>query len=101
MMRGDAYSLPISVETPEGAAVADTFEEIEVCIGRIRKTYSSGEITYDSARGLFLVPLSQSDTYSLHSRTKIQLRCKYPGGDVVGADLGILEVDLSISKEVI
>lgn len=102
MMKGDAYNLPISIETADGTATQETFEEIEVSIGNsIRKTLSSGEIGFDSERNLFLIPLTQEETFALKGRAKVNVRCKYIGGNVIGADLGILEFSPSLSKEVI
>ena len=102
MMKGDAYRIPINIETAEGAATPESFADVEVCIGRsVRKTLSAGEITYDTERALFLVPLTQEETFALGMRSRINIRCKYAGGDVVGIDLGILEFEPSLSREVI
>ena len=102
MMKGDAYSLPISIQTDSGTATAESFEEVEVCVGTdIRKTLSSGEIRFDSERSLFLVPITQEETFALGGRAKVNIRCKYHSGDVVGVDLGILEFTPSLSQEVI
>jgi hypothetical protein len=102
MMKGDAYRIPINIETAEGAATPESFADVEVCIGRsVRKTLSAGEITYDTERALFLVPLTQEETFALGMRSRINIRCKYAGGDVVGIDLGILEFEPSLSMEVL
>ncbi len=102
MMKGDAYSLPISIETADGVATAESFEEVEVCIGTgIRKTLTSGEITFDTERALFLIPITQEETFALKGRARVNIRCKYSGGDVVGIDLGVLEFAPSLSKEVL
>ena len=102
MLKGDAYRIPISIETAEGAATPESFADVEVCIGRsVRKTLSEGEITYDTERALFLIPITQEETFALGMRSRINIRCKYAGGDVVGIDLGILEFEPSLSREVI
>ena len=102
MMRGDAYSLPIRIDTDSGSATAESFADVEICIGdTIRKTLSSGEITYDAERSLFLVPLTQEETFGLHSRVRATVRCKYANGDVIGRELGVLEFNPTLSKEVI
>jgi hypothetical protein len=102
MMKGDAYRIPINIETAEGAATPESFADVEVCIGRsVRKTLSAGEITYDTERALFLVPITQEETFALGMRSRINIRCKYAGGDVVGIDLGILEFEPSLSREVL
>ena len=102
MMRGDAYCLPIKIETDSGTATSESFTDVEVCIGNtIRKTLSSGNVIYDAERALFLVPLTQEETLGLHARARVNVRCKYPGGDVIGVDLGVLEFTPSLSREVI
>ncbi|MBQ4140039.1 MAG: hypothetical protein IJD70_01775 [Clostridia bacterium] len=102
MMRGDAYNLPISISTDIGNANAESFKEVEVCIGNgIRKTLSSGEIKFDSERSLFLVPLTQKETFSLRGRARVNVRCKYASGDVIGIDLGIIEFSPALSREVL
>ena len=47
------------------------------------------------------IPLTQEETFALGMRSRINIRCKYAGGDVVGIDLGILEFEPSLSREVI
>lgn len=101
MMAGDAYSLPIKISSADGTANASTFADVEVCIGHVRKTLADGEITFDTEQECFLVPLTQEETFSLRGRAKINIRCKYPSGDVVGIDLGTLDFGPSLSKEVI
>ena len=101
MMSGDSYRLPIVIETSAGPADPDTFSEIEFYIGNVRKTKCDGDIGYDQVRGVFLVDLSQEDTFRLRGRSKMHLRCKFPGGDVIGFDLGALDFTPSISREVI
>lgn len=102
MMKGDAYRIPISIETADGAATPESFADVEVCIGRsVRKTLSASEITYDTERALFLVPITQEETFALGDRAKVNIRCKYHSGDVVGVDLGILEFIPSLSREVL
>ena len=102
MMKGDSYSLPIRIDTDSGVATRESFADVEVCIGKaIRKTLSAGEIEYDAAESLFLVPLTQEETFALPDRVRVNLRCKYGNGNVIGADLGVIEVAPSLSGEVI
>ena len=102
MMKGDAYYLPIKIETDSGVATAESFVDIEVCIGNtIRKLMSSGEIIYDVEQAAFLVPLSQAETFRLNNRERMNVRCKLYSGDIIGVDLGVLEFTSSLSKEII
>ena len=101
MMTGDSYSIPINLTVNGEGVSAERFQEIEVCIGRVRKTLTSGEIVYDAEQSAFLVPLTQKETFSLAGRSRINVRCKFHGGSVVGIDLGVLEFEQSLSKEVL
>ncbi len=102
MMKGDSYSLPIKIDTDRGVATAESFLDVEVCIGNaIRKTLACDEIKYDEEESLFLVPLTQEETFGLPNRVRVNVRCKYGNGNVVGVDLGIIEVAPTLSREVL
>ncbi len=101
MMSGDAYRLPVKLTVNGELADAARFEEVEACIGRVRKTLSAGEISYDAEQKAFLIGLTQEDTFSLHRRSRLYLRCKFEGGDVIGLDLGVIECTHGRSRQVI
>ncbi len=101
MMAGDSCKLPIKIVTASGAADASAFTVVEGHVGHVRKTLYGGDITFDAEIGVFLVPLSQKETFSLRGKQRINLRCKFPGGDVIGTDLGTVVFESSLSKEVI
>ncbi len=101
MMAGDSCNLPIKIVIGSGVADASAFTDMEVHVGHVRKTLYGGDITYDAEKGAFLVPLTQEETFSLRGRQKINLRCKFPGGNVIGTDLGTVVFEPSLSKEVI
>lgn len=101
MMQGDSYKLPIQINTAEGALVPDMIEDIEVFVGQIRKTYRNGEITYDEEQTAFLVDLSQKETFRLRGKEKVQARVKFTEDDVVGVDLGELDIANATSKVVL
>ena len=101
MMAGDACKLPIRITTSDGIADASAFVNVEVCIGKVRKTLYGGDITFDSESQNFLVPLTQEETFSLRGRPRVNVRCKFAGGDVIGIDLGVIEFEPSLSREVI
>ena len=101
MMTGDSYRLPIKIETTEGVATPAMFEEVEVFVGNIRKTLSSGQISFDDERQMFLIPLSQEETFRLREKNKVQLRCKFEDNSVVGIDAGEIELTKATSKVVL
>lgn len=101
MMTGDAYSVPLQIETSEGFLTPDELEDIEVFIGSIRKTLQQGHITYDYDENVFLVNITQKETFRLKGEEKVQARCKFTSGDVVGVDFGTIDVTKSTSKVVL
>lgn len=101
MMAGDSCKLPIKILTANGVGNASAFTDVEVHIGHVRKTLYGGDITFDTENGTFLVPLTQEETFSLRGKQKINVRCKFPGGDVIGVDAGSIIFEPTLSKEVI
>lgn len=101
MMMGDAYRLPIQITTAAGVADLESFEELEVFFGDVRKTLSTGEVTYDNVRQVFLVPLSQKETFRQQGVVEVQIRVKTFDGDVIGETIGEVDVLKSTSKVVL
>ena len=101
MMTGDAYRVPLQIETNEGFLTSEDLEDIEVFIGSIRKTLQQGDVTYDLDENVFLVALSQRETFRLKGEEKVQARCKFLSGDVIGVDFGTIDVKKSTSKVVL
>ncbi len=101
MMAGDAFSLPIEIETESGNAGADTFESIEVCIGCLCKTTTDGEVTFDEENGVYNVALSQEETFRLRGENLVQVRVKFANEDVLGKEVGYLVIEGSLSKAVL
>ena len=100
-MSGDAYNVPIRVTLNGEATSADSFEDVEVCIGNVRKSLSEKTLSFDAEKGVFLLPLTQKETFGLHGRERMNLRCKFSGGNVVGLDLGVVNFKAAISREVL
>ena len=103
MMQGDSYSLSIEILKADGTQVtAADVSDVEITIGHLRKTYAEGAVTYHSASGIWLFPLSQEETFRyLPSRVKGQVRVVWNNGDVEGIPLDEINVQESISREVL
>ena len=103
IMQGDQYAVPVEILTSDGRpARGDTFAEVEIVIGDMRKTLTSGEVTYDADGQVFLFPLTQEETFTMRDLPqKAQLRVKTKSGDVVGRNLGYIIIGVSQSKEVL
>ena len=101
MMQGDSYRLPIQV-TMNGEVVTLTMvEDVEVMLGSIRKTLYDGSVSYDDTQEAYLVSLSQEDTFRLRGGANVQVRVKFLSGDVLGVDLGYVDIKSSASKVVL
>lgn len=102
MMQGDAYALPIEIQTADGLATGETFADVEIIIGPIRRTLREGGLTYDASKQAFLFPLSQQETLALCTGIKPgQVRVRTRDGQVFGTSLGGVDVRKSMSKEVL
>ena len=102
IMQGDSYGIPIAIQTANGWATPDKFSEIEIIIGDMRKTLSSGQLTYDYVNAQFIFPLTQEETFGLSTNPqRVQVRCKFLNGEVVGQNLGNINVTPSLSRAVL
>ena len=103
MMQGDSYGIKIEILNSENSIITpDDVSDVEVTIGSVRKTYSSGEVTYNSDIGKWVFPLTQEETFKFPaSRVKAQVRVVMKSGDIHGASIGEISVSESISKEVL
>ena len=78
----------------------DDILDVEICIGRLRKTYRNAEVTYEN--GFWLFPLSQGESFSLLPGVQnAQVRVVWANGVVEGKRLYGVYVEESLRKEVL
>lgn len=99
MMQGDSYKISMKI-TMNGQPLTG-ISEIEVMLGGIRKTMTSGDITKDAESGEYLISLNQSETFRMMPKEKVKVRVLFDSGDVIGAYAGTLNIDNSTSKVVL
>lgn len=101
IMRGDQYEIALTLTDEQNHAITDEdVAEVEIALGDLVKTYSSGAVIY--AEGKWLFPISQGETLSTVAAVNtLQVRVKYLLGDVVGAKVGKVYVTPSSSNEVL
>lgn len=101
MMQGDARKLKIKIRKADGSEVTDAdISDVEITVGSMRKTLKAGELSF--ADDVFLFPITQQESFKLPvSRVKAQVRVVWPNGDVQGVSLGHIDIDESISREVL
>ena len=102
MMQGDQYRIPIELKDADGTFVTlEEVKDMEVFFGTARKMLSKGEIEFDPLENVFYVSLFQNETFMMRGDVSVQARVLFLSGDVVGVDLGKLNVAQSTSKEVL
>lgn len=103
MMQGDAYGLLIEILDAEGGIVSPAVvSNVEITVGPIKKTYASGEVSFNTAEGKWVFPLTQEESFRFPAaRVKAQVRVVWQNGDVEGASLGCIVVGESTSREVL
>ena len=101
--QGDQYLIKIHlVDTTDTTIPPTAVEIIEITVGNTTKRYPDGDITYDNESERWLYPLTQEETFALRAMPrKAQLRAKTVDGNVYNANLGTINVDESLSKEVL
>ena len=100
IMEGDQYGLSFRIVSKcTGDLITnEDVEDVEICIGKYTKTYSSGEVTYYDER--FIYPLTQEESFSFDSKSlAVQVRVKLNGGDIIGEAFDRIDVKTSKSKE--
>ena len=101
MMRGDSYEIAITLTDEENQPITPAdVSEVEIALGDLKKTYTSGDVTYNDGKWLF--PVTQDETLStVAAVSTLQVRVKYLPGDVVGARVGNVYIVPSSSNEVL
>lgn len=94
--QGDQYELEIK---GTGFVIGDV-ASIEFTIGPMTKSYP-GTVRYDAQADRFYFPLTQQETFRLQGDIPGQARVKFTGGDVIGADMSLINIQRSISKVVL
>lgn len=106
IMQGDAYSIPIQIETESGIADATTFSDVEIVIGTLAKSLleknPEKKLEYDAEKEAFLFPITQNESFAMRSAIQpVQVRVKTGSGEVIGIPLGDINIVESASKEVL
>lgn len=102
IMQGDACRIPFHIRQDGRVVMADMITDLEVTVGELRKTYSSGEITYDDE--YWYVYLSQQETMAMTGPDQIRVRIRYldqPWVTVLGKRVTVVYVEKHPRAEVL
>ncbi len=104
MMQGDSRSLTVTILNEDKTVVtADDVSDVEFIFGHLRKTYKEGQVAFDPVSGKWVIPFSQQETFSFQAPGYVnaQVRVKFADGTLEGTSLGRINMDKSMSKEVL
>lgn len=106
MMQGDSYALLINLTHMDGVITPDLVADVEISIGdSIRKTYSGGEVLFDSIEQQWYIKPTQEETLALEpGGYEAMARIKFSDAadaDVKGIKIGQVIITDSLSEEVI
>lgn len=96
IMQGDQYGL---LFYGRGFSIADV-AEVEFTVGSLTKNYPE-TVEYNSTKGCFIFPLTQQETLAMSNYVEAQARVKLQGGDVIGAKIGRIDVQKSLTRTVL
>lgn len=102
LMQGNTYNLPITLKLDKEALNSENVKVVEVTFDTgghiVRKTYPD-EMTFEN--GVFVMPLSQSDTLALQGKCRYQVRVLFHDGSVKSSEIEFGTVKNCISKVVL
>ena len=104
LTQGSTYKLNVPL-TKDGTNIdIELVDIVEFMFQDIRKLYGSdGDVTYDNDNKVFIIPLSQKETFQLAEEGKIsyQARIKYKDGEVKATPIQYGYISESLSKKVL
>lgn len=106
MMQGDSYPVFIDLKQYGVTLTPDMIQDQEICVGEnLRKTYSGGEVGFDTETSMWYIRPTQQETLDLpEDAYSVIVRVKYknqPSADVKGIQVGRIVIRSTFSKEVL
>lgn len=97
---GDTLDIVLGYKVNGEAIYEGSCEELEFYFGGNRFLLTDGTIVWSVADAAYMVSMTQEETFALPDIVQYQLRVK-KGGKVGSSDISYLNVDDSISREVL
>ena len=84
ILQGSSYRLPVEIKSPKGAVItADMVQKASFTFADVTKLYGEGGEVYFEG-GVWVVPLSEEETFALRGVIKWQARFLFIDGTVGG-----------------
>lgn len=104
LTQGSTYKLNVPL-TKDGTNIdIELVDIVEFMFQDVRKLYGyDGDVTYDNDNKVFIIPLSQKETFQLNEEGRIsyQARIKYKDGEVKATPIQYGYISESLSKKVL
>lgn len=98
IQQGDQYAIPIYVQQDELLITPDNCSDLRIQIGNVLRTYSKGELTYNSEEGVWEFPLTEEMSRSFGPYSTAQVGIKI-GNDYVYSRPVTIEFGSSLITE--
>ena len=87
-LQGNTYMLPVEVTNCAGEVITpDDVDKVQFVIGKLEKYYAEdGVVQYDDDNKVFLIPLTEEETFAMKGTIKWQVRVLYPDGSIDGTE---------------
>lgn len=102
--QGDSYDIHITLTDSDGTCINDEMvSAVEVALGDVIKTYPDGGVVFvpEETGGYWTFPIAQEESMSLSGIKRFDVRVKFLNGEVVGANIDTVNVNASMSTEVL
>lgn len=88
LLQGNTYKLEIPLNDPEGNVINNNFiKRAQFAFGDYIKYYDSdgsGEVSYDTEKQCYIVPLTEEETFAMRQLVTWQVRVLYINGEIDG-----------------
>ena len=98
--QGDQYNILLKLEVNGQLMSLENIKLIEFTIANNSKTYPD-TVQYDGENGVFLVPVTQEETFAFEEVESLQVRIKYNDNSIVGTNIVKFNVRDSLSKTIL
>ena len=99
IMQGDQYKIPFSITDAKNRVLTDEqLSDVEICVGLIK--YHKPDVVYNSLLQVWEFPLTQQQSFRIaQTKVSVKIRVKTIDNEIIGIDLGKINVFQSTSKE--
>ena len=103
LLQGNTYKINVEIKVDDSDIDINDIEKIQFTFGRkVEKIYDgeNDDVTY-AGNNIFVVKLTQEDTFKFDGTVDYQIRVKFKDGEVKGIEPEQWDILESITKEVL